>query len=183
MQPYQILHLFETSGVEGTSFARILAALAGNLDPDRYRFHAWFRRDHGPLLKMLEDKGVAVRVLDWQGGEREPAALCRFLLGVRRQRFSLFHQHVGGRALRLISRYAGGARVITHLHGRVLEQRGGAPARCNVYGADMVIATSMTIAKWSGVDAEVVYPGVDIPPPGRHRRGVPGHAIGAAGRL
>ena len=183
MPPYQILHLFETSNVEGTSFARILAALAGRLDPGQYRFHAWFRRDHGPLVQMLEERGVSVRVLDWQGGERDPAALWRFLRGVRRQRFAIFHQHVGGRAVRLISRYAGGARVITHLHGRVLEQCGDAPARCNVYGADLVIATSKTIARWSGVDAEVVYPGVDIPPPGQPAIRRSGHVIGAAGRL
>jgi glycosyltransferase involved in cell wall biosynthesis len=182
MPPYQVLHLLSTSEVEGTGVARIVAALAERLG-GRYKFHAWFRHGHGPLAEMLEDKGVSVQFLDWPGGERSPVGLWRFMRGVRKHKFDIVHQHVGGRVVRLISRYAGGARVITHLHGRVLEDDWEVPARCNVYGADLVVATSEAVAKWAGVGAEVIYPGVDIcKAPPEMRRGM-GHDLGVAGRL
>jgi glycosyltransferase involved in cell wall biosynthesis len=183
MTPYRILHLLSTSEVEGTGVARIVAALAERLD-GQYKFHAWFRHGHGPLMEMLEDKGVAVQVLDWPGGERSPAGLWRFTRGIQKHKFDIVHQHVGGRAIRLISRHVGGARVVTHLHGRVLEEDWDAPAHCNVYGSDVVVATSEAVAKWTGVDAEVIYPGVDVcvAPPAM-RGGDHGHTLGFAGRL
>jgi colanic acid/amylovoran biosynthesis glycosyltransferase len=183
MPPYHVLHLLSTSEAEGTGVARIVAALAEHLD-GQYKFHAWFRRGHGPLVEMLEDKGVAVQVLDWPGGERNPAGLWRFTRGVQKHRFDIVHQHDGGRAIRLISRYVGRARVITHLHGRVLEEDWEVPAHCNVYGADVVVATSDAVAKWTGVDAEVIYPGVDICESTPAMRGSGhGHTLGIAGRL
>jgi glycosyltransferase involved in cell wall biosynthesis len=183
MPPYQVLHLLSTSEAEGTGVARIVAALAERLG-GRYKFHAWFRRGHGPLAEMLEGKGVSVKFLDWPGGERSPAGLWRFSQGVREHKFDIFHQHVGGRAVRMISRYAGGARVVTHLHGRVLEQNWEVPARRNLYGADIVVATSEAVAKWAGADAEVVYPGVNIgKAPPETRRGGSGQTLGVAGRL
>ncbi len=183
MRPYHVLHLLSTSEVEGTGVARIVAALAERLD-GQYKFHAWFRHGHGPMVEMLEDKGVAVQVLDWAGGERSPEGLWRFTRGVHKHKFDIVHQHDGGRAIRLISRFVGGSSVITHLHGRVLEEDWEKPARCNVYGADIVVATSDAVARWAGVDAEVIYPGVDVckaPPAKRH--GGPGHTLGIAGRL
>jgi glycosyltransferase involved in cell wall biosynthesis len=186
MPPYHILHLLSTSEAEGTSFASIPAALADWLDPKEFKLHSWFRRGHGPLVAMLKKKGVDVRVLDWAGGERDPVGLWRFFSAMSCQKFDIVHQHTGGRAVRLISRHVGRARVLTHLHGRVLEQEGGIPARCNVYGADLVVVTSETIARWAGVNAEVVYPGVDVPPcapgAGAARTGM-GCVLGTAGRL
>jgi glycosyltransferase involved in cell wall biosynthesis len=184
MAPYRIVHLLETAEVEGTSFAGIVASLAEHLHPTEYALHAWFRRGRGPLVEMLERKGVAVRVLDWQGGERSPLGLTRFLGALLVNRFAILHQHVGGRSIRLLARHVAGARVLTHLHGRVLEQRGGAPFRCNLRGADLVAATSRSVAGWAGARAEVVYPGVDVPPrlPGLRSAGR-GRVLGAAGRL
>ena len=184
MPPHQILHLLLTSEVEGTGIARIVAASAERLDPKEFKLHAWFSRGPGPLIEMLEKKGVDVRVLDWAGGVRNPVGLWRFTRGIQKHKFDIVHQHVDGRAVRLISRHVGGARVIMHLHSRVHERRGVVPARCNVYGADVVVATSDAVAKWAGVDAEVIYPGVDVceaPPAKRH--GGPGHTLGIAGRL
>ncbi|MGC2423854.1 MAG: glycosyltransferase family 4 protein [Nitrospirota bacterium] len=182
MPPYHVLHLLSTSEVEGTGVARIVAALAERLDPKEFKFHAWFGRGHGPLVEMLEKKGVEVRVLDWAGGVRNPVGLWRFTQGIRKHKFDIVHQHDGGRAIRLISRYVGGARVITHLHCLVLEQDWEVPAQCNVYGADVVVATSDAVAKWAGVDAEVVYPGVDICK-AHPAMTCGGHTLGIAGRL
>lgn len=186
MPPHHILHLLETAQTEWTGIAKIVAMLAERLDPERYKMHAWFRREHGPLIAMLEKKGVPVRVINWTGGERNPVGVWRFWRAIRQHNFALVHQHVGGRSVRWISRYAGVARTITHLHSRVLEQHWGVPARCHVDDADLVIATSKTVANWCGVNAEVVYPGVDVKArthdAAAGREGT-GHMLGTAGRL
>jgi glycosyltransferase involved in cell wall biosynthesis len=183
MPPYQILHLLGTSEVDGTSFARVVDLLADALDPEMFRLHAWFLEGSGPLVQMLEKKGVKTRVIDWLASVHRPAATFRLWRAIGRNKFDLVHQHAGGRAVRYLCRYAGGAYVISHLHGRVLEENWEAPAPCRVNGADLVIATSRAVAMWSGADAEVVYPGVNIRPPGLTGRKAAGPVIGAAGRL
>jgi glycosyltransferase involved in cell wall biosynthesis len=186
MAQLHILHLLGTSKVEGTGIAKIVVALAERLDPQKFKLHAWFLLDHGPLVAMLEKKGVPVRVINWTGGARNPVGLWRFFRAIQSHKFALVHQHFGGRSIRWISHYAGGARIIAHLHGCVFEQNWEVPARCNVDGADLVVATSATVAKWAGVNAEVVYPGVDVKAPTHDaaagREGT-GHNLGAAGRL
>ena len=186
MPPYHILHLLETSLVDGIGVAKIVSALVDRLDPQEFKLHAWFRRGHGPLVAMLEKKGVPVQVIDWIGGERNPVGMWRFLRAISRKDFSLVHHHVGGRSVRWMSRYFGRTRVIAHLHGRVLEENWKIPAHANVDGSDLVIATSAAVAKWSGVEAQVIYPGVDVPTPeirtdSGHNSG--GHVLGTAGRL
>ena len=186
MPLYNILHLLATSQPEGVGIAKIVALLAEGLDPRQFKLHAWFLRGSGPLAAMLEKKGVAVQAIDWHGGGRNPVGLWRFFRAIRNHKFALVHQHFGGRSIRWISRYAGGARIIAHLHGRVLEQNWEVPARCNVDGVDLVIATSATVAKWAGVNAEVVYPGVDVKArrqDGAAGREGTGHTLGTAGRL
>ncbi|NLP10460.1 glycosyltransferase family 4 protein [bacterium] len=165
--------------------ARIVTALADHLDPEKYQLNVWFRRGHGSLVALLEKKGILVRVLDWSGGERNPVGLWRFLRGHVNHKFSILHQHVGGRAVRWISRYVGGVKIITHLHGRVIEgSEGMIPAHPNLAGADQIIATSRTVAEWSGVNAQVVYPGVDLPlHTCIHIKKHPGFVLGVAGRL
>lgn len=183
MSTYRILHLLSTSESDGTGIARIVGMLADGLDPQEFKFHVWFRRGHGPLMEMLRGKGIAVRELGWEGGERDPASLWRFFKAMLKSDFDIVHQHDGGRSVRLISHYAGGARVITHLHSRVLEHLDHTPHRCNVHGADLIVATSAAIAKWSGVDAEVIYPGVEVPDRPHKYPDDSGHVIGSAGRL
>jgi glycosyltransferase involved in cell wall biosynthesis len=186
MRPYDILHLLGTSAKRGTSIAKIVATLAEGLDPSRYRFHAWFCSDHGPLIGVLEKKGVRVEVIEWQGGCRDLSGLLRLFRAIHGTSIDVIHQHFGGRSFRWASRLAGSAPIIVHLHGRTLGEDWKVPVRSNTGGADLVIATSGAIAKWHGVHAEVVYPGVDIPVlargaavGGRNRAAV----LGAAGRL
>ena len=183
---HNILHLLGTSQPEGAGIAKIVALLAEGLDPQQFKLHAWFLLGSGPLAAMLEKKGVPVRVIDWPGGGRNPVGLWRLFRAIRSHKFALVHQHFGGRSIRWISHYAGGARIVAHLHGRVLEQNWKVPARCNVDGADLVIATSKAVANWCGVNAEVVYPGVDVKArmhdAAAGREGT-GHMLGTAGRL
>ncbi len=186
MQLYNILHILGTSEAEGASIAKIVAALAQRLDPEQYKFYAWFCSDYGPLISMLEKKGVSVKVVEWRGGRHDIPGLWRLSRAMLRQRFDIAHQHFGGRSFRLISQHIGRARTILHLHGRASERDWNAPLRCNAAGADLVIATSEAVAKWSGVKAEVVYPGVAVPP--RAREAFTGRrdqapVLGAAGRL
>lgn len=186
MPPHQVLHLLDTSGVDGIGIARIVAALAEGLDPGRYKMHTWFCNGNGPLAAILESKGVMVRSIDWRDGVRDPVGMWRFIRAIQGSRFALVHQHFGGRSVRWISRHIGGARIITHLHGRVLEQSWETPFSCNVDGADAVIATSAAVARWSCANAAVVYPGVDNE---RYNyesvmmRDRTGFVIGVAGRL
>lgn len=186
MPAFHILHLLGTAGVEGTGIAKLVAALAERLDPERYRMHVWFRQGPGPLMPMLEARGVAVLDVPWTGGARDAAGMWRFARAVRGHRFALVHQHNGGRSERWIARHVGRARVLAHLHGRVLEERWEVPLRSNVKGADLVVATSAAVARWAGVGAEVVYPGVDVgprPPEAGAARSRGGHVLGTAGRL
>jgi glycosyltransferase involved in cell wall biosynthesis len=186
MPAFHILHLLHTAEVEGTGIARLVATLAERLDPERYRMHAWFRQGPGPLMPMLERRAVAVRDIEWRRGVRNPAGLWRFSRAVRGHHFALVHQHGGGRSERWIARHVGRAHVLTHLHGRVSEERWEAPLRPNVGGADLVVATSAAVARWAGVNAEVVFPGVDVRPrapesDGARKHG--DHVLGTAGRL
>src|SRR5512143_1286562 len=154
MPPHKILHRLGPSEVAGTGIARIVAMLAEDLDPREFELHAWVLDGPGPLVAMLEKKGVEVRVIDWFGTARRPAGLWRLWRAIGRHRFALVHQHTGGRSVRWVCRYAGGARVIAHLHGRVFEHDWEIPVHPSVGGADIVIAVSETLARWSGIDAE-----------------------------
>ena len=70
--PRDVLHLLGTAQPEGTSVARTVTALASGLDPERYRFSAWFLAGDGPLADELRAAGAQVRNLDWSGGARDP---------------------------------------------------------------------------------------------------------------
>jgi glycosyltransferase involved in cell wall biosynthesis len=186
MAPHNIVHILGTSEPEGSSIAKIVASLSQSLDPRRYKLFAWFCRDHGPLITMLEEKGVSVEVIEWRGGRRDIFGLWRLSRAMRIQKFDIAHQHFGGRSFRLISRHIGRAQTILHLHGRAAEEDWNAPLRCNTAGADLVIATSEAVAKWSGVNAEVVYPGIAVPaglPEAATGRQDRAPVLGAAGRL
>lgn len=185
---HHVLHLIATAQPEGKAFAWMVGALARGLDPERYSIEAWFLGGDGPLAAELRDAGIQVRVLNWMRGARDPFGAWRFWRALRGQEFAIVHMHLGGRSVRWLARGITRAKIIAHLHGRVLESRGPTPVLFPVQGFDLVIATSRAVAERAlGAQPVVVYPGVAVP----EQRGEvsadlqapPPRIVGTAGRL
>jgi glycosyltransferase involved in cell wall biosynthesis len=187
MMPYQILHLLGTARLEAAGIVRIVAQLAGGLNPDRYQLHAWFLGGEGPLGAELEAAGARVRMVDWRDGVRDPLGAFEFWRLLRRHRFAVVHQHYGGRSVRWLARRAMRCAIVVQLHSYVAESRGLTPVRLRVRQADRVIAVCQAIANSvTNARPRVVYPGLQVDdndkaPAERH----PGGAltVGTAGRL
>jgi len=89
--------------------------------------------------------------------------------------------------VRWLARAATGAKIVVHLHGRILEPRGLGPIDFSARGADIVVAVSHAVAS-RVVDgpARVIYAGTDVPPmdsPAPRRRSTSEVILGTAGRL
>ena len=167
--------------------ARMVRVLAEGLDPQRYRMHAWFLAGAGPLVRALQQAGVEAAALDWWRGARDPVGAWRFWRKLRYQNFAIVQLHFGGRSVVWLARAATRARIIRHLHGRILEPRGLTPANFSARGADAVVAVSQAVAS-RVVDgrARLIYAGLSVPPgnPSALRRHDTSEVIlGTAGRL
>ncbi len=167
--------------------ARIVRALAQGLDPDRYRLHTWFLSEAGPQIGMLEAAGVRASALDWLRGMRDPVGAWRYWRRLRHQQFEIVHLHSGGRSVQWLAREATNAKIVRHLHGRILEPQGLTPVHFSARGADAVVAVSQAVASRvaDGV-ARVIYAGVTIAPGDPSALRHPGAAemiLGTAGRL
>jgi glycosyltransferase involved in cell wall biosynthesis len=184
---HEVLHILGTAQPEGTGMARIVEMLARGLDPERFRFHAWFLAGEGPLVDMLEQAGVRASALDWWRGGRDPAGAWRFWRRLRPQKFQIVQLHFGGRSVCWLARAATGARIIRHLHGRILEPHGLSPVYFSARGADIVVAVSRAVAcRVVDGPARVIYAGVTVPPgdpPVLRRRDTSEVILGTAGRL
>jgi glycosyltransferase involved in cell wall biosynthesis len=183
----RILHLLGTAREEGTSVARIVQSLAQTLDPSRYRIEACFLDGDGPLAAEMARAGIAVDVLRWNGGMRNAAGAYRFLKRLAGRDYAIVHQHYGGRSAGWIARRATAARLVTHLHGRVIETKPAKHLKVTP-DADAVIACSAAVARCiSGIPVVVVYPCVVRPeaetPQPRARAVAEGPVIGTVGRL
>jgi glycosyltransferase involved in cell wall biosynthesis len=162
MMAHHILHILSTAKREGAAVVRMVAGLAGRLDPDRYQMHAWFLLDDGPLSAELAARGVRVRFVPWRGGKWDPAGAFRFWRALHSEKFALVHMHFGGRSMSLVTRARGGAKTILHLHASSVESM-GARKPLSSLGADCVIAVSRSVAAdVVGRSARVVYPGIPI---------------------
>jgi glycosyltransferase involved in cell wall biosynthesis len=184
---HEILHILGTAQPEGSSIARMVSALAHGLDPERYRLHAWFLAGEGPLVGLLNQAGARADALDWGRGARDPVGAWSFWRHLRRLSIDIVHIHFGGRSVRWLARAATGAKIVVHLHGRILEPRGLGPIDFSARGADIVVAVSDAVAS-RVVDgpARVIYAGTDVPPmdsPAPRPRSTSGVILGTAGRL
>lgn len=184
---HQVLHILGTAQPESTGMARIVRTLSEGLDPKRYRIHALFLAGAGPLVNVLQQAGVQASALDWWRGARDPMGAWRFWRSLRRQKFAIVHLHFGGRSVNWLARAATQAKIVRHLHGRILEPRGLTPVNFSAWGADAVVAVSQAVAD-RVVDGptRVIYAGLPIPSgnlPALHRRATSEIVIGTAGRL
>jgi glycosyltransferase involved in cell wall biosynthesis len=158
----EIVHLLGTAQREGAGIARIAAEVAAHLNPARFRVHAWFLGEDGPLSLRLASAGAAVRVINWRGGSRDPLGALRFYRALRSLQPSVVHQHHGGRSVSGIVRAATHASLVVHVHSRVLEGRGTALVPIRAPEAARVVAVSRAVARQiQNAEAQVIYPGVE----------------------
>ena len=184
---HQILHILGTAQPEGTGMARIVKTLAEGIHPNRYGVHAWFLEGDGPLVGLLRQNGIQASGLRWWRGIRDPLGAWKFWQKLRRQQFAIVQLHYGGRSVCRLARAATHAKIIRHLHGRILEPRGLNPVRFSAQGADAVVAVSQAVAN-QVVDgkARVIYAGLNVlsgGPPALRKRSASGITLGTAGRL
>jgi glycosyltransferase involved in cell wall biosynthesis len=105
---------------------------------------------------------------------------------LHRLRIDIVHIHFGGRSVRWLARAATGAKIVVHLHGRILEPRGLSPIDFSARGADIMVAASDAVAsRVVGGPARVIYAGTDVPPRDSNalRRSTSEVILGTAGRL
>ncbi|MGD1104920.1 MAG: glycosyltransferase family 4 protein [Terriglobia bacterium] len=184
---HQILHILGTAQPEGSSIARMVGALARGLDPARYRIHAWFLEGEGPLVGALEQDGARASALVWWRGARDPAGAWKFFRRLRSQEFKIIQIHYGGRSVRWLARVATRAKIVLHLHSRILEPRGLEPIHFSSGGGDIVVAVSRAVGS-RVVDGpvRVIYAGASDPREGSStppRRAASEVVLGTAGRL
>lgn len=159
MARLDVLHLLISAEREGTSMASVVRSLAELADPARYRFHAWFLMEDGPLRAELAEIGVATAYVPWRGWRDFPGGL-RTIRALQRGRFPLVHRHTGGRSVGCALRVGTRARVVTHLHA--LGPEGGDPRPPALRpGTDCVIANSSAHAGLrTRIPVRVIHPGV-----------------------
>ena len=161
---YPVLHLLETAQPRGTGIARIVLALAAGLDSYRYALEACFVDGDGPLAEEFQEHGIPAHIVRWSGGARDPVGAMRFMRSLRGRQYSIIHQHFGGRSMRLVARRMAHAKILVHLHERIIEERGPIPITPVIDYADAVIANSRaTAARVHGIRPDVVYAGVQVP--------------------
>src|SRR5687767_6011330 len=114
MMPVNVLHVLGTAQAEGASIAGIPAILARRLDPQRFRIHACFLGEEGPLAATLQAAGVRVSAPGWSPPYDLAGAL-RFWRAIRGHNATILHQHFGGRSVRWLARKASRAPLIMHL--------------------------------------------------------------------
>ena len=182
---HQIIHILGTAQPEGSSMARIVRTLAAGLDPARYRIHALFLQGSGPLVDALQAAGVQASSIDWWRGMRDPVGAWRFWKSLRTREFAIVQLHFGGRSVSGLARSATRAKIVRHLHGRVLEPQGLAPVNFSARGLDSVVAVSQAVAdRVIDGHAQVIYSGLPISPrPPAPRLATGEIVLGTAGRL
>ncbi|MEJ6021298.1 glycosyltransferase family 4 protein [Ramlibacter sp. PS4R-6] len=181
---HDVLHVLGTARPEGASIARIVGSLGELIDKRRFRLHAWFLGEDGPLRGELEARGVATRCLGWSGGIRDVGGVVDFVRALRGRRFAIVHQHQGGRSVRLAARLAGDSKLVSHVHGVVDESHPWQRSSTSVPSCDRVIACSRFVASQIvGAHAVVIHSGVEplaAPVPCRKEGQV---LVGAASRM
>jgi glycosyltransferase involved in cell wall biosynthesis len=161
---HQVLHILGTAEPEGSSMVRIVRTLAEGLDPARYRIHALFLQGPGPLIETLQQAGVPADGLNWWRGLRDPLGAVKFWNRLRGQPYSIVHLHFGGRSVSSLARHATHAKIVRHLHGRILEPQGLEPVFVSARGVDAVVAVSHVVAdRVIHGKPRVIYAGLPVP--------------------
>ena len=180
-----VLHILGTAQPEGAGIAHLVRTLSEGLDPARYRIHALFLAGAGPLVDLLRPVCASSVAIDWPGGMHDPVGAWRFWRTLRSQHFDIVHFHSGGKSVSTLARAATGARIVRHIHQRVMELKDLSPAFYSSRGADAVVAVSQSVAsRLVDGKATVIYAGVPTPTAKLSQdRSDSSIVLGAAGRL
>ena len=161
MEIRRVLHVLDTAEQAGSAIFRIVESLAERVDPSRYEIEVCFLRE-GDLARRLTDRGVKWTCVNWNGSLADPSGMARYLAFLRLSKFSIIHQHTGGRLLSGIGRHVTQARIVRSFHARASEKTGLVSSKGNLPKSDATIANSCVIADFFGDPrAVVIYPGVD----------------------
>jgi glycosyltransferase involved in cell wall biosynthesis len=180
MKRLEILHVLGTAEVAGSAISGMVEVLARELDPREFRVSACFLGAPGAWTARLRAAGVAASEVRWPAPQRIDGAW-RFWRVLRAQPVDVLHVHFGGRSVRTLCRWATGAPLVVHAHGRVRNEQTHAPVPLDFGDADTVIATSHAVAEVvSAPRVRVVYPAVTVRIADGERDPL---LIGAAGRL
>jgi len=180
VNPCRVLHVLGTAEAAGAGISGMVRLLAQHLDPAEFTIGACFLGPEGPWSDTLRKAGVEVTRNRWMH-PYDLAGAIRFLRFLRSRKVDLVHLHFGGRSVRWLVKWATGAPLVVHAHGRVRNENDYRPLLLQLADADAVIATSRAVAE--AVRARrvaVVYPGVPAWPPVEVSGDI---RIGAAGRL
>jgi glycosyltransferase involved in cell wall biosynthesis len=181
----EVLHILGTAQPEGAGIAHIVRNLAEGIDPGRYRIHALFLAGAGPLVDLLQPVCASSNAIEWRRGMRDPIGAWSFWRMLHRRRFDIVHLHAGGKSVSSLARAATGARIVRHIHGRVMELNDLQPAFYSPRGADAVVAVSQSVAR-RVIDrkATVIYAGIPTHTTSMGEdRANPDIILGTAGRL
>lgn len=181
MSAIRVRHVLGSAQQDGTAMARMVADLAGALDPRRFEVEAIFLSPHGPLVEMLAQRGVAAFAA---GLRRDFASQLALLWRVRASRPHIIHQHAGGPRLSRALKWATSARLVLHVHGSV-DEASLLPGRVDVRAtrADALVACSHSVARHlAHAGSRVIYAGI-APARAPARVRATGPVFGAAGRL
>ena len=181
MSAIRVRHILGSAQEDGTAMARMVADLAGALDPRRFQVEALFLSRHGPLVEMLAQRGVAAFVAGLRPGAASQLGL---LWRMRASRPAIIHQHAGGPRLSRALKWATSARLVLHVHGSI-DEASLRPSRVDARAAraDALVACSHSVARrMAPAKPRVIYAGVaPARVIAREREARP--VIGAAGRL
>lgn len=162
--PKAILHILGTAQPEGSGIARIVAALATGLNPDKYLVHAWFLGPPGPLIEELQAAGAIARSINWWRGVGDPIGAYRFWRCLQKYDFAVvhLHQHFATRSVRSLLSHFSNAHLVVHLHGRVSDPTFDNRILIGTRRTDATIAVSHAIALQApSLRPVVVYTGVE----------------------
>jgi len=159
---HRVLQILGTAGSEGTGIARIVATLARRLVPLGFESHVCFLGADGPLSSELQNAAHSVSVLNWTLGVKDPVGAMRFARRLVGKRFSIIHQHQGGRMPLLIAKSVAGGRTIRQVWGHLNEAKGLQQVPFADNNADIIIVCSKAVSQWvRGRRIEIVYAGID----------------------
>lgn len=185
---YRVLHILGTAAPESAGIVLIVSNLAKGLAPLGFESHVCFLGADGPLSSELRAAGHGVTVLNWSNGIKDPMGAMRFARSLAGRRFSIIHQHQGGRMPMWIAKHIAGGRTIRHVWSHLNEAKGLEQVPFVDNNVDVIIACSTAVSECvTGRRIETIYAGIDadeynLPELGAMPIGKP-RVIGTAGRL
>ncbi len=168
----RVLHVLGSARAGGVE--TFVLELARHIDRRRFQLDVCIVGPGGPLVDALRTAGAAVTVLGKENGYWRKAL--SYFMHIRTGRFDIVHINIGGRLPKYLARFAGCRRVVSHIHGAMIDEvepwrRGSCSAapqimRNYIRGAQRLIASSHEIGRMLTTCCPAVAAGMAIIPLG-----------------